>query len=132
MTFAKRFRASAIAIRRPSASFRSTSTITRRQWWPCRVLDLPFEILLPRVFCYFDDVAGGPAYCYNEFTGELLAINEFNESHPDRKLALIAGLRHNFRSLPALWHEQMYVAHLFKHAHYNTPAHAGDQHLALK
>ena len=95
------------------------------------VLDLPFEKLLPRVFCYFDDVAGGPSYCYNEFTGELLAINEFNESHADRKLATIAGLRHNFSTLPALWHEQMYVAHLFKHPHYNTPAHSGDQRLAL-
>jgi hypothetical protein len=97
-----------------------------------RVLDFPFESLLPRVFCYFDDVAGGPAYCYNEFTGELLAINEFNQSHPDRKLARIAGLRHNFRSLPVLWHEQMYVAHMFKHPHYNTPAHSGDDQLALQ
>ena len=97
-----------------------------------RVLDLPFENLLPRVFCYFDDVAGGPAYCYNEFTGELLAINEFNQSHDDRKLARIAGLRHNFRTLPALWHEQTFVAHLFKHPQYNTPAHAGVEQLALQ
>jgi hypothetical protein len=97
-----------------------------------RVLESPFEILLPRVFCYFDDVAGGPSYCYNEFTGELLAIHEFNHSHADRKLAQIAGLRHNFRSLPVLWHEQIYVAHLFEHPHYNTPAHTGDQRLALQ
>jgi hypothetical protein len=97
-----------------------------------RVLDLPFANLLPRVFCYFDDVAGGPSYCYNEFTGELLAISEFNQSRPDRKLAKIAGLRHNFRTLPALWHEQTYVAHLFSHPHYNTPAHSGDQRLALQ
>ena len=96
-----------------------------------RVLDMRSENLLPRLFCYFDDVAGGPAYCYNEFTGELLAINEFNQSHADRKLAKIAGLRHNFRSLPTLWHEQMYVAHLFDHPQYNTPAHLGDQRLAL-
>jgi hypothetical protein len=96
------------------------------------VLDLPFEKLLPRVFCYFDDVAGGPSYCYNQFSGELLAINEFNQSHADRKLATIAGLRHNFRSLPTLWHEQMYVAHLFNHPHYSTPAHLGDQRLALQ
>ena len=96
------------------------------------ILDLPLANLLPRIFCYFDDVAGGPSYCYNEFTGELLAINEFNQSHADRKLAKIAGLRHNFRSLPTLWHEQMFVAHLFSHPHYNTPAHAGDQRLALK
>jgi hypothetical protein len=97
-----------------------------------RVLELPLTNLLPRVFCYFDDVAGGPAYCYNEFAGELLAINDFNRSHDDRKLARIAGLRYNFRSLPTLWHEQIYVAHLFAHPMYNTPAHSGDQRLALR
>ena len=96
------------------------------------ILGLPYANLLPRVFCYFDDVAGGPSYCYNEFTGELLAINEFNQSYADRKLARIAGLRHNFRSLPTLWHEQMFVAHLFRHPDYNTPAHLGDQRLALQ
>jgi hypothetical protein len=97
-----------------------------------QVLDLPFENLLPRVFCYFDDVAGGPRICYNKFTGELLAIDEFNEAHPDRKLARIAGLRHNFRTLPVLWHEQIYVAHLFKHPQYNTPINTEDQRLALQ
>ena len=95
------------------------------------VLDLPFELLLPRVFCYFDDVAADAAYCFNEFTGELLAIREFNEAHADRKLAQIAGLRHYFRSLPTLWHEQMYVAHLFKHPHYNTPVHSRNHRAAL-
>ena len=85
------------------------------------VLDLPYESLLPRVFCYFDDVAADATYCFNEFTGELLAIREFNEAHTDRKLAQIAGLRHYFRTLPTLWHEQMYVAHFFKHPQYNTP-----------
>ena len=97
-----------------------------------RILELPFERLLPRVFCYFDDVAGGAVSCYNEFTGELLAINEFNQSHPDRKLARIAGLRHNFRTLPVLWHEQIYVAHLFKHPDYNKPTHSGEHQLALQ
>jgi len=71
------------------------------------------------------------AYCFNEFTGELLAIREFNEAHADRKLAQIAGLRHYFRSLPTLWHEQMYVAHLFKHPHYNTPVHSRNHRAAL-
>jgi hypothetical protein len=97
-----------------------------------RVLDLPFKNLLPRVFCYFDDVAGGANLCYNEFAGELLAINEFNDAHPKRKLSRIAGLRHNFGSLPVLWHEQIYVAHLFEHHQYSTPAHPEDRGLALQ
>jgi len=96
------------------------------------VLDLPLENLLPRVFCYFDDVAGGPRVCYNQFTGELLAIDEFNEAHSDRKLAQIAGLRHNFQSLPVLWHEQIYVAHLFRHPLYGTRTIAEDQRLKLQ
>ena len=97
-----------------------------------KILDLPFKNLLPRIFCYFDDVAGGPSVCYNKFTGELLAIEEFNEAHADRKLAQIAGLRHNFRTLPVLWHEQIYVAHLFKHAQYNARTIAEDQRLKMQ
>jgi hypothetical protein len=34
---------------------------------------------LPRVFCYFDDIVWPERACYNEFTGEYLAIREFNE-----------------------------------------------------
>jgi hypothetical protein len=88
--------------------------------------------LLPRVFCYFDDVAGGPGFCYNEFTGELLAIQEFNAAHTDRKIARLAGLRYHVGSLPARWHEQMYVAHLFAHPQYNVPAHRGEDYLGLR
>lgn len=95
------------------------------------ILDLPDRFALPRVFCYFDDVAGGPGFCYNEFTGELLAITEFNASRPDRKIARLAGLRHHVGSLPARWHEQMYVAHNFAHALYGAPAHAGEDNLGL-
>lgn len=96
------------------------------------ILGIDDRFLLPRIFCYFDDVAGGPNFCYNEFTGELLAIAEFNRAHTDRKVARLAGLRHNFNSLPARWHEQMYVAHLFTHALYNVPAHHGEDRLALR
>jgi hypothetical protein len=96
------------------------------------ILELDDRFLLPRVFCYFDDVAGGPNFCYNEFTGELLAIAEFNAAHDHRKVARIAGLRHNFGSVPARWHEQMYVAHLFTHPHYNVPSHRGEDFLGLR
>ena len=33
---------------------------------------------LPRVFMYFDDIVGDETWLCNEFTGELLAIDEFN------------------------------------------------------
>jgi hypothetical protein len=96
------------------------------------ILDLESRCLLPRIFCYFDDVAGGPGFCYNEYTGELLAIGEFNAAHADRKIARLAGLRHHIGSLPARWHEQMYVAHLFAHPQYNVPAHRGEDFLGLR
>jgi hypothetical protein len=76
--------------------------------------------LLPRVVCYFDDVVGDVDWAYNEFTGELLAIKEFNETHNDTKLAPVQGLRFG-QKLPQLWHEQIFVAHLFKHADYCRP-----------
>ncbi|MGQ0734668.1 MAG: hypothetical protein ACT4QD_13565 [Acidobacteriota bacterium] len=96
------------------------------------ILDIGHRFFLPRVFCYFDDVAGGPNFCYSEFTGELLAIREFNASHSDRKIAQLAGLRHNLGSLPTLWHEKMYVAHHFTHPQYNVPTHRGEDSLALR
>jgi hypothetical protein len=76
--------------------------------------------LLPRVVCYFDDMVGDVDWAYNEFTGELLAIKEFNETHNDTKLAPVQGLRFG-QKLPQLWHEQIFVAHLFKHADYCRP-----------
>src|SRR5258708_17955573 len=47
------------------------------------------QSLLPRVFCHFDDVVGDDHELHSEFTGELLAIAEFNAAHSDRKLARI-------------------------------------------
>ena len=36
------------------------------------------DFFLPRVFSYFDDTIGSELELYNDFTGERLAINEFN------------------------------------------------------
>jgi hypothetical protein len=78
--------------------------------------------LLPRVFCYFDDIMG---FGYNDFTGERLAIHEFNREHTMRKLAPIYGLKwfvpqeyFNDR-----WIEMLQIAHLFDHHSYGTVEH---------
>ena len=74
---------------------------------------------LPRVMCYFDDVSALPLGCMNEYVGELLAMREFNESHPDRKVAKIEQLRvHRPRS--EVWQDSMYAFHDFAHPAYNT------------
>ena len=73
--------------------------------------------LMPRIHCYFDDVMGLP---HSEFTGERLAIREFNDRHQFRKIAPIQGLHYSlpvqYRHEP--WPEQMFLCHLFDHPMY--------------
>lgn len=86
-----------------------------------RVLEADRRYLLPRIACYVDDMVGDIDWAYNEFTGELLAIKEFNEAHAHMKLARVNGLRFWGRRIPKDWHEQIFVAHLFTHPQYSTP-----------
>jgi hypothetical protein len=76
---------------------------------------------LPRVACYFDDIVGDIDCAYNEFTGELLAIKEFNAAHEHVKIAPVQGLRFHGRRLPQHWHDKIFVAHLFQHPDYGRP-----------
>lgn len=82
-----------------------------------KVLDGHADSLLPRVHCYFDDILG---FTYNEFTGERLAINDFNNTHSTRKISPIFGLKYfmssQFKS--ASWNEQFFMAHVFDHPFY--------------
>lgn len=82
-----------------------------------RVLEADREMLMPRIHCYFDDILG---FSYSEFTGERLAIQEFNDAHRFRKVSLIRGLQYYL--LPAYrdepWSQQMFLAHLFDHPLY--------------
>jgi hypothetical protein len=77
-----------------------------------------FEIgdnsLLPRIYCYFDDVIFDPISAFNDYTGERLAIREFNDSNIDRKIALpyINGYIDE-------WIQQIWVFHSFTHSRYN-------------
>lgn len=77
---------------------------------------------LPRVHCYFDDILWPERACYSEFTGEYLAIREFNEAHQLKKIAKLPHL-HWMRPLPAYWNEQVYVFHDFAHPDYPTNLH---------
>lgn len=72
---------------------------------------------LPRVFCYFDDVMYPIHACYCEYTGELLAIREFNERHQNRKLCPYHLLKYYFPR-HHVWQEQFYVLHDFQHPLY--------------
>jgi hypothetical protein len=81
---------------------------------------------LPRVLCYFDDIANLDALqC--EYTGELLAIHEFNRDHPDAKIAAITGFTAS-RIIPDVWNEKIMVCHLFRHPLYNRHILAQAEH----
>jgi hypothetical protein len=79
------------------------------------------NVLLPRVHCYVDDILG---YTFSEFTGELLAISEFNACQSKRKISKINGLRYFVPREVAHqpWVDQFYMVHVFDHelyAHYD-------------
>ena len=81
------------------------------------LLDAVRENYLPRLFCYFDDVVGDDTELHSEFTGELLAIREFNDQQSKRKIAAINGLSYK-RKRQHSWHEKMFVLHSFDHPRY--------------
>jgi hypothetical protein len=93
-----------------------SSTVTALE-----IFETNHRYLLPRVACYFDDMVGDIDWAYDEFTGELLAIKEFNANHESIKVTHVSGLRFSGRRIPQMWHEQIFVAHLFTHPDYGKP-----------
>lgn len=74
------------------------------------------RLLLPRIAFYFDDMIGDIDWAYNDFTGELLAIREFNALHETMKIDRLRGMQTVSR---LCWPtDQIYVAHIFDHPHY--------------
>jgi hypothetical protein len=73
---------------------------------------------LPRVFMYFDDTIGDEVWLCNEFTGERLAIDEFNRKHKSRKIARDNSVELLYAH-HRWWPKQVYVYHDFEHPKYN-------------
>ncbi len=84
-----------------------------------KLFDTADKNMLPRVFCYFDDIIGTDEEILCDYVGELLAISEFNGKHKSKKLAKIHGLSHK-RVIKAAWSDMIYVMHNFAHKSYNT------------
>ncbi len=82
-----------------------------------KLFDIEQTRRLPRIFTYFDDIIGNEISLFNEYTGERLAIREFNESHQSQKITPAYNL--STRAL-STWHHQVYVTHDFAHPLYNT------------
>jgi hypothetical protein len=82
-----------------------------------KMFDAPEKYFLPRVFCFFDDIIGSETALYNDYTGERLAINEFNQTHDTKKLSVAYHfLGHRIRET---WHHQIFIYHDFGHSRYN-------------
>ena len=95
------------------------------------MLEADERYYLPRVFCYFDDTVGTETELYNDYSGERLAINEFNQSHKDIKFG------HPYHLFPRKvvepWYYQIWICHFFNHSHYNDFVSIADQqHPLLK
>jgi hypothetical protein len=67
---------------------------------------------LPCTLVYLDDIGFESA---NPWTGELLAIREFNEENEMRKIHLFAGLRHKRLFKHTSWFDQVYLLHVLDH-----------------
>jgi len=74
------------------------------------------NFFLPRVFSYFDDTIGNDIELFNDYTGERLAINEFNSNNADTK---ISTPYHFLAQFKETWHHQIWIIHFFKHSKYN-------------
>jgi hypothetical protein len=94
-----------------------------------KLFDAADDFILPRVFCYFDDVIGGDIALYNDYTGERAAILDFNETHEDRKLSQAYYLQTMLRV--QRWHYQIWILHNFSHRDYGKFIAEEDQQLKL-
>jgi hypothetical protein len=67
---------------------------------------------LPWTLVYLDDIGFESA---NPWTGELLAVREFNEENEMRKINLFGGLRHKRLFKHTSWFDQVYLLHVLDH-----------------
>lgn len=82
-----------------------------------RLFDGDHAAFLPRLQIYFDDIIGYELSSYNRFVGELAAIDDFNASRAEMKLAPAMAPRRFVLNLP--WYHQIYLLHRFTHPLYS-------------
>jgi hypothetical protein len=84
------------------------------------ILKADEKLLMPRIYCYFDDILG---FTYGHHNGERLAIKEFNDTRAKRQISKIYGLCFYLPQTEkdAAWPEKMYLAHILDHSLYNEP-----------
>ena len=85
-----------------------------------KLFEAGHERLLPRIPGFFRTTLGRTC---NDFTGERLAISEFNSLHTSRKISPMYGLRYFVPpgQMNLSWPEMFYSLHIFDHPLYNAP-----------
>ena len=81
------------------------------------IFDGEASYFLPRVFMYFDDIIGDDVWLCNKFTGERLAIDEFNQNHKSKKISKNYCTPKKYQN--SWWRDQIYIYHDFDHPRYN-------------
>ncbi|MBV8631218.1 MAG: hypothetical protein JOZ83_09865, partial [Silvibacterium sp.] len=77
--------------------------------------------ILPRVWCYFDDINAYPENAYTDNIGVREAIRQFNLASPRRELNDHLSPAYVFRGLPdEPWHRDIYLYHRLSHPQYNV------------
>lgn len=92
-----------------------------------KLLDGGEKYFLPRVFCYFDDVTAREPHLYNDYTGERLAINEFNQENDKTKFGLPYYL--TTKEIVRQWYHHIWILHFFTHSKYNDFVHGDNLQL---
>jgi hypothetical protein len=77
-----------------------------------RIFDYKPDAYLPMVCTYLDDII---VDCISDWSGELLAVHEFNERSPMRKIAPWPFLREKRIFQRARWIGQVFLCHIHDH-----------------
>ena len=102
-----------------------------------RIFDSSQSAWLPRAFCYFDDIFDDDSdlddsmdlELINDWTGERLAINEFNARNERRKIA--RRYQTPGRYVRAPWLLKVFIYHDFDHPDYCKWVGTGSHQLPL-
>lgn len=79
------------------------------------------ENILPRVWCYFDDICGGPLEAMTDRIGEREAIRQFNADPAREALNDHLSPAYVFKfSASEPWHQRIYLYHRLGHSDYST------------
>ncbi|MGB9147846.1 MAG: hypothetical protein WCC14_18615 [Acidobacteriaceae bacterium] len=90
------------------------------------------ENLLPRVWCYFDDMEGSPETALTDFVGEGSAIREFNNDPARSTLRDNVSPALVFKSnMPEAWHRRIHIYHRLHHPQYDLCLSAEKHQLQL-